>query len=109
MHSGSILLDVIEWMLILALIASGILIQPFAGEGRGEQHPGRRRRYHFYTSVLFTALCVCKLLEPAYRWQFMWGIMAFACLVKVLWSFDGRRLRRHFRPRSVSLNLPAQS
>jgi hypothetical protein len=41
MHSGSILLDVIEWMLILALIASGILIQPFAGEGRGEQHLGK--------------------------------------------------------------------
>jgi len=39
-HFSSILLQVLELGLILATIAAAILIQPFAGESRGERHPG---------------------------------------------------------------------
>jgi len=96
-HSGTILLHTMEGVLLLAAIAAGILIQPFAGEGRGEQHPGRRRRYSFYTSIFLTALCICKLMEPHDLLWFLWGIFGFAFLGKVIWSFEGTALRRYIR------------
>lgn len=101
-HSGTILLHLMEWLLILAAIASGILIQPFAGEGRGERHPGARRRYSLYISVFFIALCICKLMEPHDSLWFLWGIFGLALLGKVIWSFNGTGLRRYVRAHKVA-------
>lgn len=99
-HSGAILLDVIEVASMVAIFASGILIQPYEGDGRGERHPGRKRRLSFYTGIFSTAFCICKLMEPAAdNWQPIWAIFAFISLGKTLWSVDGRRLRRYMRKR----------
>lgn len=35
MHTSSILLDVTEWVLLVAMFAGGILIKAFEGDGRG--------------------------------------------------------------------------
>jgi len=94
-----------EWLLILAAIAAGILIQPFEGEGRGERHPGRRRRYSVYISVLFAALCICKLMEPHDALWFLWAIFGLAFLVKMIWCFDRTALRRYVR-RTLKLRRP---
>jgi hypothetical protein len=96
-HWGSILLHSLEWVLILSVIAAAVLIQAFAGEGRGERHPGARRRYYFYTSVFVIAICICKLMEPHDALWFLWGILAFAFLGKVVWSVEATRRRQQMQ------------
>jgi len=100
-HFSSILLQVLELGLILATIAAAILIQPFAGESRGERHPRAKRRYSFYTSLFFTAICICKLMEPHDSLWCLWGIFAFAFLGKLIWSVEATRLRRYMRAHFV--------
>jgi hypothetical protein len=111
MHPGTILLTVIGWILLFAGIGAGILIQPYAGDGRGERHPGRVRRYLFHHSVLMTAFCLCNLLASSYSFfmQVMWVIPAFVFLARVVCLREGRLLRRHFRTRPVPLNAPTQT
>jgi hypothetical protein len=101
-YSGAILLDVIEVASMVAIFASGILIRPYEGDGRGARHPGRKRRLSFYTGIFLTAFCICKLTQPGDNWQPIWAIFAFISLGKTLWSVDGRRLHRHMRNRHPS-------
>ncbi len=98
-HSGAILLDVVEVASMVAIFASGILIQAYEGDARGERHPGRKRKQSFYTGIFLTAFCICKLMEPADNWQPIWAIFAFISLGKTLWSVEVRRLRRYMRKR----------
>jgi hypothetical protein len=106
-HSGTIFLHILEWILILTAIASAVLIQPFAGEDRGERHSEAKRRYSFYTSVFFTALCICKLMEPHDALWFLWGIFGFVFLGKIFWLAEATRFRHQIR---VSLRfLPSAS
>lgn len=109
MHTSSILLDLTEWVLLVAMFATGILIKPFEGDGRGERHPGRRRRLNFYISILVAALSICKLLEPNYTWQFAWVLPAFAGLSRAIWAFEGKRLLRHMRTRRAQMKIQPQS
>lgn len=103
MHSSSILLDVVEWMLILALFPIG------AFAGRAESNSAKRRRYSFYAAVALTAMCVCKLLDAREPWHFIWAILAFVCLGRTVWCVEGRRLRRHFRGRPFFISASAQN
>ena len=52
---STFLLEIMEAIFVVAASVSFVLIQPFEGEGRGERHPGRRRRSGFYTGIFLAA------------------------------------------------------
>jgi hypothetical protein len=101
-YSGAILLDIIEAGSMVAIFASGILIQPYEGDGRGEHHPGRERRQSFYTGIFLSIFCVCKVMQPGDSWQSVWAVFAFISIGKTLWSVEGQRLHRYMRNRHPS-------
>ena len=96
---STFLLEIMETIFVAAAIVSFVLIQPFEGEGRGERHPGRRRRSGFYTGIFLAAYCVCQLMAPHYKWQPLWAVIAFISLGRTVWTMEGRRLRRYLRKR----------